>query len=308
MRICPALALAALAAFGAPSSKAFGAAIESAPEARAHAYALREANIYERPPGKTYDFRDCSSDRNGPEFYFCRATGVLICDGIVSGVGTVLEVPDRRRDVILVNAHSMRAEYTNKPYRQCDFYPDAGRLKPTSIIASFVLNERPHDEDERGRILRNDMGVAVPADWISPSVGTADWGEFDEDELKAALQRGVSFFQIGYNGDVGRVQVSDRCGPVPSEPWFIHAHVAEEFKHDCNNMTGFSGGPLVMLDGADSKVVCVNSLEMGVNRHVAGYKFDPRVNPNGCMKITPEVARLIEKVAKSRVLPKQKRE
>tara|TARA_B100000749_G_scaffold280875_1_gene279558 strand:- start:9040 stop:9810 length:771 start_codon:yes stop_codon:yes gene_type:complete len=184
---------------------------------------------------------------------------------------------------LLTVAHIFYDANGDRSSRNCYFHRKRGRK--VKITQFHVGSTRPHQNNPL------DWAVARLESAISDlnylSYMSIEEEDFDllEGEIKVA----------GYYPRRRGIRVSDNCRLIPKQGTnYRRASFDEEFIHSCSIVTGFSGGPVVVDNGFQSTAVCIQSAHVNPDRHDNGAPFNPRLSPNVCVKISPEMAITID--------------
>ncbi len=197
--------------------------------------------------------------------------------------------PDRRHEVITTVAHAFFTKEGDR-WQDCSFLPegDTARALPITYVATGTSTP--------GRGWNDDWAVAVVDGRVSTSAPIPTPLSVTLPEIEEHLIAGANIQLAGHNGERLPMLMSENCGPKHKRSGSHNFGDARVFNHDCDMISGWSGGPLLLRTATDVFTIAVNSTRFNPVVHQTGFPFDDRFNPNTAIRVANEFHATIRKL------------
>ena len=181
------------------------------------------------------------------------------------GTAMLVGTPDTRHDVVLTAAHNFINPLTGRPHGN-EFFFLTGDGTAVRITAAAMGRAFSSTGPITGSDVTRDWATALLEAPISVRYGALGLGVIDADGVRKANAARAAFVVIGYNPENRQLMISDRCTVIA-----LRKRVG--LVHDCDTTQGWSGGPLIMMDGGRPWVLGVSTAQ-ATNRRERRYRFD----------------------------------
>ncbi len=197
--------------------------------------------------------------------------------------------PNRHHEVITTVAHAFFTKEGER-WQDCSFLPegDASRALPITYVATGTSTP--------GRGWNDDWAVAVVEGRVSTSVPIPTPLSVTLAEIEEHLIAGANIQLAGHNGERLPMLISENCRPRHKRSGSHNFGDARVFNHDCDMMSGWSGGPLLLKTPDAIHTIAVNSTRFNPVVHQTGFPFDDRFNPNTAIRVANEFHTTIRKL------------
>lgn len=197
--------------------------------------------------------------------------------------------PQRRHEVITTVAHAFFTKDGDR-WQDCSFLPEGDPTRALPITYVMTGTSTP------GKGWNDDWAVAVVQGRVStdmplPLPLSVDLGAIEEHRTAGA------FIQLaGHNGERLPMLMSENCGPRHKRSGSHNFGDARVFNHDCDMISGWSGGPLLLRTPTDVFTIAVNSTRFNPVVHQTGFPFDDRFNPNTAIRVDNDFLAAIKRL------------
>lgn len=221
--------------------------------------------------------------------------GVIACENTrrlptASLITPPADNPDRDFDLLLTVAHAF---YTRQGERwvACAFRKGGDPSSETPIIDLIVGTTNPGDG------WNDDWAVAKLGKRIASADPRPRPAIIRYEDLMAMREEGATILLAGHDGEQLPLLLSTNCGPRRKTSGHYNLQDNRVFNHDCDMMAGWSGGPLLLRDQDETKLIGINATEYNSVVHQQGWPYDGRFNPNTAIRINPDILKAIDTLA-----------
>lgn len=197
--------------------------------------------------------------------------------------------PERRHEVITTVAHAFFTKDGDR-WQDCSFLPEGDPTRALPITYVMTGTSTP------GRGWNDDWAVAVVKGRVSDTLPLPMPLSVDL-EMIDQLRTAGAFIQLaGHNGERLPMLISENCGPRHKRSGSHNFGDPRVFNHDCDMISGWSGGPLLLRTPTDVFTIAVNSTRFNPVVHQTGFPFDDRFNPNTAIRVDNDFLATIERL------------
>jgi protease YdgD len=195
--------------------------------------------------------------------------------------------PARRHEVITTVAHAFYTKDGDR-WQDCSFLPEGDATRALPITYVMTGTSTP------GKGWNDDWAVAivqgrVPIDMPMPL--SVDLAAIEDHRAAGGLIQ-----LAGHNGERLPMLMSENCGPRHKRSGSHNFGDARVFNHDCDMISGWSGGPLLLRTPTDVFTIAVNSTRFNPVVHQTGFPFDDRFNPNTAIRVDNDFLAVIKRL------------
>ncbi len=195
--------------------------------------------------------------------------------------------PARRHEVITTVAHAFYTKDGDR-WQDCSFLPEGDPTRALPITYVTTGTSTP------GKGWNDDWAVAVVQGRVSidmPMPLSVDLAAIEDHRTAGA------FIQLaGHNGERLPMLMSENCGPRHKRSGSHNFGDTRVFNHDCDMISGWSGGPLLLRTPTDVFTIAVNSTRFNPVVHQTGFPFDDRFNPNTAIRVDNDFLAVIKRL------------
>ncbi len=197
--------------------------------------------------------------------------------------------PNRRYEVITSVAHAFFTKEGER-WQECSFLPEGDSARALPITYVMTGTSTP------GKGWNDDWAVAVVEGRVASDVSLPMPLSVDLQQIEAHRSAGARIQLAGHNGESLPLLVSENCGPRHKRSGSHNFGDSRVFNHDCDMMSGWSGGPLLLRTATSTFTIAVNSTRFNPVVHQTGFPFDDRFNPNTAIRVDKEFQAAIERL------------
>jgi len=223
--------------------------------------------------------------------------GVIACsDTLRIPTGSLITTPNanpnRRFEVLTTVAHAFFTKEGNR-WQNCSFLleGDPTRAMPITYVVTGTSNP--------GKGWNDDWAVAIVEGRVSQDITLPTPLSIDLQGIEERTRAGASIILAGHNGESLPMLMSDKCGPRHKRSGSHNFGDTRVFNHDCDMMSGWSGGPLLLRSPTQTYTIGVNSTRFNPVVHQTGFPFDDRFNPNTAIRVDEEFQTAIHRLARN---------
>lgn len=198
--------------------------------------------------------------------------------------------PHRQHEVITTVAHAFFTKDGDR-WQDCSFLPEGDPTRALPITHVMVGTSTP------GKGWNDDWAVAVVEGRISTETPLPMPLSVDLKALEEHRTKGARIQLAGHNGERLPMLMSENCGPRYKRSGSHNFGDTRVFNHDCDMISGWSGGPLLLRTPSDVFTIGVNSTRFNPVVHQTGFPFDDRFNPNTAIRVDNEFLATIERLS-----------
>jgi hypothetical protein len=198
--------------------------------------------------------------------------------------------PGRRFEVLTTVAHAFFTKDGDR-WQDCSFLlqGDPIRALPITYIVTGTANP--------GKGWNDDWAVAIVEGRVSTDIDLPSPLSIDLAGIAEHIKAGASILLAGHNGESVPMLMSENCGPRHKRSGSHNFGDSRVFNHDCDMMSGWSGGPLLLRSPTETYTIGVNSTRFNPVVHQTGFPFDDRFNPNTAIRVDTEFHTAIKRLA-----------
>jgi hypothetical protein len=222
--------------------------------------------------------------------------GVITCsDTLRIPTGSLITTrnadPNRRFEVLTTVAHAFFTKEGNR-WQNCSFLLEGDPTRAMPITYVVTGTSSP------GKGWNDDWAVAIVEGRVSQDITLPTPLSIDLGGIEERTKAGASILLAGHNGESIPMLMSDKCGPQHKRSGSHNFGDTRVFNHDCDMMSGWSGGPLLLRSATETHTIGVNSTRFNPVVHQTGFPFDDRFNPNTAIRVDEEFQAAIHRLAK----------
>ncbi len=222
--------------------------------------------------------------------------GVITCsDTLRIPTGSLITTrnadPNRRFEVLTTVAHAFFTKEGDR-WQNCSFLLEGDPTRAMPITYVVTGTSSP------GKGWNDDWAVATVEGRVSQDITLPTPLSIDLGGIQERTKAGASILLAGHNGENIPMLMSDNCGPQHKRSGSHNFGDSRVFNHDCDMMSGWSGGPLLLRSASATHTIGVNSTRFNPVVHQTGFPFDDRFNPNTAIRVDEEFQAAIHRLAK----------
>ncbi len=197
--------------------------------------------------------------------------------------------PNRRHEVITTVAHAFFTKDGDR-WQDCSFLPEGDPTQALPIKYVMTGTSTP------GKGWNDDWAVAVVEGRVASTTPLPLPLSVDLADIETHRSAGARIQLAGHNGESLPMLISENCGPRFKRSGSHNFGDSRVFNHDCDMMSGWSGGPLLLRTQTEVFTIAVNSTRFNPVVHQTGFPFDDRFNPNTAIRVDKEFHAAIERL------------
>lgn len=221
--------------------------------------------------------------------------GVIKCsDTLRIPTGSLITTPNadpsRRFEVLTTVAHAFFTKEGDR-WQNCSFLLEGDPTRAMPITYVVTGTSSP------GKGWNDDWAVAIVEGRVSQDIALPTPLSIDLHGINDRVETGATVLLAGHNGESVPMLLSDKCGPRHKRSGSHNFGDPRVFNHDCDMMSGWSGGPLLLRTSSQTHIIAVNSTRFNPVVHQTGFPFDDRFNPNTAIRVDEEFQAVIQRLA-----------